>query len=1797
MDDLQGMGAPTREIGDFRFKPCAIAFTVALALGLSGCGGGGGANVKPTPSTPPPASGTGFAGGEIVVGAHDVTVLPDDIGGSIDLIKGGTGTLVLTGTDTYTGGTTINLGTLQIGNGGTTGSIIGDVIDNGSLVFNRSDDVTFNGIVSGSGSLEQAGKGSLILAGTNTYTGGTTISNGTLQLGNGGSTGSIAGDVINNGSLVFDRSDDVIFNGIVSGSGSLEQAGKGSLILVGTNTYTGGTRISSGTLQLGNGGTAGSIVGDVIDNGSLVFNRSDDVTFNGIVSDSGALEQAGTGTLTLTGANTYTGDTTISHGTLRLGNGGTSGSIMGGIQQNGMLVFDRSDDVDFAGPITGTGSLTKTGGGVLTLAGTNGYTGTTQVISGSLYVDGNQSESTGATIVASGATLGGMGILGGDLAVANGAILAPGGKSAIGTLIVNGNLNLSASSMLDYGFGQATTGSAQLSDLINIKGNLTLDGTVNVSVASGDDLGPGAHRLFNYHGTLIDNGLTLGSIPSSGWVVQTGVAEQVNLVNTQGMIFSFWDGDAGPKGNNTINGGNGTWENGSLLSNNNWADASGAVNGTFSDRSFAVFEATPGKIDVANGNGDVKTAGMQFANDGYVVQGDAILLVGSVDDPAHSIIRVGDGTAAGASYKAAINNVLTGNTGLLKTDAGTLVLGNANTYTGATVISGGTLQIGNGGTTGSVMGDVANNATLTFNRSDDVTFNGIVSGSGLLMQSGPGKLTLTGTSTHTGGTTVTGGVLEIVAGATLGSGTITVGVDNLSLHSLYTLQVGPGASLSNRVVLKGFASLDNAGALGGNVDFGVEGDSNLEGANSAAGRSSRILNHDGGTIRGNNAGVMFYGYLNAVENIGGGIIEGGDIGIGMGHGGSVLNDGVGSTILSSGIAIQSTVGGGVENRGGGIITGDAAAVDLKDGGFVHNDGTGSTISSPAGTAIRFDLGSGEVSNSGGATITSGSTAIHLQNGGSVSNGPGSTIETTGTTGGDCASIGDCAIFVASDSQAPGSIGGELKLANAGNIVGNVQLNPTALNDVTLWTGSSIQGNLDIGSNQGALLTLAGDAASAQSYSQAVTDSTTFVGSLYKKDAGTWVLDDNSLTPNTIQVDGGTLQIGKGGTEGFIGASHIALHGGALVFDRSDDVVLDSDIDGYQQTSGGALVQAGTGILTLMLTNHQVSISDTVIESGILQLDNTGGMPSQAGHNQIFQANLVNDGLLIANSNASLHYTGEISGTGSVAQNGSGTLILEATNTYTGDTTINNGTLLSLEALPGNVVVNTAGTLDGYSLSGQYPGVPRVAHNLSNAGRVAVHGGDSIIGGNYVQSPTGTLAVNLGSKLDVTFMATLDGGILEVTGADNGFVSNTHTEVLTTGVGIHGTFDQLVKGTGVVFTATTINYDANSVWLDTTGLNVTTAAAGNGVSYTAASMGSALRVQGAFEQLNGKIATGNLADVSGNFLQAAGQFQQSPTLLAAQASLQSLSGQLHADSAAMTFRAIDASSRALSDRFDNLLDKGAGFGMWTHNLSVGGDMTRVGFDSVGFQLNGWLVGSDRRIGQSGVAGFAFGQSQGQQRLDQGYDHDNSRSTEGMLYAGWLNGNWYTQGRIGFGHSRQDVSRQILLGNSAQGVRTQYNGSYDVAYGESGLHFGHGNNHVAPFVNVEYARVDRGDFAEQGAGGFGLRSNAQTLDRWQAGLGVRAGHHWVLKGGGTVDFSARAQWQRTLASHGDVFDASFVGLQQWQPLVGIGLSRYSGLLGIGLDATLSTQTTLKFGYDYEMGQSDHAQMLSARLHMAF
>ena len=282
-------------------------------------------------------------------------------GGSVSQI--GSGTTVLTGANAYTGGTTISAGTLQLGNGATSGSIVGNVVDNGALAFNRSDTVTFAGTISGTGAVNQIGGGTTILTADNTYTGPTTIGAGTLQLGNGGTSGGVIGNITDNGALVFDRSDSVTFTGAISGAGAVSQIGSGTTILTADNSYTGGTTISVGTLQLGNGGASGGVIGGITDNAALAFDRSDTATIFGDISGTGSLSQIGTGTTVLAGINTYTGGSTISAGTLQLGNGGVTGSIVGDVTDNGALAFDRNGIVVYPGVVSGAGSLSQIGGG------------------------------------------------------------------------------------------------------------------------------------------------------------------------------------------------------------------------------------------------------------------------------------------------------------------------------------------------------------------------------------------------------------------------------------------------------------------------------------------------------------------------------------------------------------------------------------------------------------------------------------------------------------------------------------------------------------------------------------------------------------------------------------------------------------------------------------------------------------------------------------------------------------------------------------------------------------------------------------------------------------------------------------------------------------------------------------------------------------------------------------------------------------------------------------------------------------------------------------------------------------------------------------------------------------------------------------------------------------------------------------------------------------------------------------------------------------------------------------------
>ena len=127
-----------------------------------------------------------------------------------------------------------------------------------------------------------------------------------MRVGAGGATGTLgAGAITNNGSLVFNRTGTLNLAGAITGTGSVEQAGSGTVVLEAAVSHTGGTTVSAGTLRVGAAGATGSLAGNVVNNATLIFDRSNALTFAGVISGTGAVSQLGSGVLTLSGANTY----------------------------------------------------------------------------------------------------------------------------------------------------------------------------------------------------------------------------------------------------------------------------------------------------------------------------------------------------------------------------------------------------------------------------------------------------------------------------------------------------------------------------------------------------------------------------------------------------------------------------------------------------------------------------------------------------------------------------------------------------------------------------------------------------------------------------------------------------------------------------------------------------------------------------------------------------------------------------------------------------------------------------------------------------------------------------------------------------------------------------------------------------------------------------------------------------------------------------------------------------------------------------------------------------------------------------------------------------------------------------------------------------------------------------------------------------------------------------------------------------------------------------------------------------
>jgi fibronectin-binding autotransporter adhesin len=320
-------------------------------------------------------------GGRLDSNGFDVT-LSGPIGGAGGLFKSGAGVLTLSGTNSYSGGTTILGGVLALAADANLGATSGGLTIDGSTLraigsFSSARSVTF---ASGGATIDTGGSALKAVEPT-AIVGGVTLALTGPITGIGGLT------LIGSGTLVLSNSSysgptSLLAAGVTLKGGATNGFSANSAVTVGAGTFLdlGGFDQAIGSLAgagtVSNSGAGKAMLSVGVNNASTLF--------SGVIKDDGptGLVKTGTGTLTLTGASTYTGGTVISAGTLQLGNGGTSGSISGNVADNGVLAFDRSDSATFAVAISGTGSVQQIGTGKTILTGASTYTGATIVSAG-----------------------------------------------------------------------------------------------------------------------------------------------------------------------------------------------------------------------------------------------------------------------------------------------------------------------------------------------------------------------------------------------------------------------------------------------------------------------------------------------------------------------------------------------------------------------------------------------------------------------------------------------------------------------------------------------------------------------------------------------------------------------------------------------------------------------------------------------------------------------------------------------------------------------------------------------------------------------------------------------------------------------------------------------------------------------------------------------------------------------------------------------------------------------------------------------------------------------------------------------------------------------------------------------------------------------------------------------------------------------------------------------------------------------------------------------------------------------
>ena len=664
--------------------------------------------------------------GSLIVNSAKAVILDKSISGSGSLTHAGANTLTLTGNNTYTGTTTINHGsTLILGNNGTTGSVAGSIVDNGTLMLSHSDAFTLGNQISGKGSVGVNNGKTAILTADNTYTGQTTINRGaTLVLGDGGTTGRVAGNIFSSGTLVVNHSDNVTL-GQFLGNSSLIQAGKGSTTLTDQNSSLVEIQANSGSLILAQMASIKTALINVATGAVLKVEKQAGLDILGHGNLEGELDlDLGHSGPQITGDNLTLG----TNSTLKVA------GVIPDVDTASQLASTSAMVIQTTGGITGDFAHVELSDGVipdyLLFSGTKSTDGKSYSVGEALAWTSTSDDSNGTFTLATANNHFNVDVALGDQS-AN-ATTGWDGKSL--TKAGNGNLILSAANTYtgttSVKSGTLTTGIAH-----------ALDNSINIDVASQAtlDLNNNAQTLKGLTGAgKVNLGSANLEIDNAGSDTFAGVISGTGSLTKAGTGNLILSGDSTFSGDTSVNAGtlslakNSAAGSGAIIVNN-----AGQLDLTFNDAAFT---------HQLSGAGQVKVSGKNVA-----LNEDATAFTGAWDitGSAHATQQSELGSATlqldGSQSELTLNNfaspltnALTGNGTLSvnqnsKTDDFSLANSTGAAFTGTVQMQQGNFILDGNAEQALSDATLSLNKTSSATMADDRQIGGLILGGGTLI--------------------------------------------------------------------------------------------------------------------------------------------------------------------------------------------------------------------------------------------------------------------------------------------------------------------------------------------------------------------------------------------------------------------------------------------------------------------------------------------------------------------------------------------------------------------------------------------------------------------------------------------------------------------------------------------------------------------------------------------------------------------------------------------------------------------------------------------------------------------------------------------------------------------------------------------------------------------------------------------------------------------------------------------------------------------------------------------------------